>query len=89
MKELLKICIILALLKEYLIFAYPTLSPLQKADLYETMNVVISNILKAQINNGKICEFMATEGAASFDDLKIEAIGVNDFEKSLTLTNAL
>ena len=75
-------------LKQFLIYKNPSLSPLQKASLYNTMNVVLSNILKAQINNGKICEYMASENVTTFDELKIQAISVKDFEKGFSLTSA-
>ena len=74
-------------LKKFLIYAYPVLSPLQKADLYDTMNVVLSNILKAQINNGKICEYMASENVSMLDESKIQALSISDFEKGISLAS--
>lgn len=70
-------------LRQYLVFACPAASPLQKVEIRDRVNEILANILKAQVSCAKLCTAMAARRLHSLDELKLQPIGVGSWEQGL------
>lgn len=67
-------------LKKFLVFGHPELSPKQKAAVRDTMNWMIVNMIKEQINNVKLCEAMVTQQVCEIDEEEMQPISLDDLK---------